>query len=51
MLQPIAQEYNVSAIPTFVFVKNGAEVDKRINANKPKLEAKVAELASAADAV
>jgi thioredoxin 1 len=46
MLQAVAEEYDVTAMPTFVFLKDGAEVDKVVGANKTGLEAKVAELAA-----
>lgn len=50
MLQDVAKQYNVEAMPTFLFLKNGAEECKIVGADKNALEAKVAELASAASA-
>ncbi|XP_078149277.1 thioredoxin H-type-like [Carex rostrata] len=44
----VAKQYNVEAMPTFLFLKNGAEESKIVGADKNALEDKVAELASAA---
>ncbi|RZC66491.1 hypothetical protein C5167_010180 [Papaver somniferum] len=37
-LQVVAQEWKVEAMPTFVFLKGGVEVDRFAGANKTKLE-------------
>ena len=34
-VQEIAQQYSVTAMPTFVFLKGAAEVDRIRGANKP----------------
>lgn len=36
--EDIAMEYNVSSMPTFVFVKNGNKVDEFAGANAGRLE-------------
>lgn len=36
--EDIAMEYNVSSMPTFVFVKNGNKVDEFAGANANKLD-------------
>ena len=41
-LPDVAQEFAVQAMPTFVLVKNGKEVDRVIGAKKDELEKKVA---------
>jgi len=40
-----AQEYNVSAMPTFIFVKNGEVVDRLMGANAARLQEMVLEYA------
>ena len=40
-----AQEYNVSAMPTFIFVKNGEVVDRLMGANAARLKEMVLEYA------
>ncbi|KAK1301059.1 Thioredoxin H2-1 [Acorus calamus] len=42
-LQSVAKEWKVEAVPTFVFVKKGIEVDKVVGANKEELEKKIGE--------
>jgi len=46
----VAKQYNVEAMPTFIFVKDGAEVDKIVGADKNALTTKVTQLASPASA-
>jgi len=46
ILQDVAQEWDVQAIPTFIFIKDGKAVDKFVGANKAELEKKVAALAT-----
>ena len=38
-----AAEYNISAMPTFVFIKKGAKIADMMGANAEKLKAMVAE--------
>ncbi|KAJ0259190.1 Thioredoxin domain-containing protein [Hirschfeldia incana] len=40
-LPDVAKEFNVDAMPTFVLVKNGKEVDRIVGAKKDELEEKV----------
>jgi len=35
-------------MPTFLFIKNGKQIDKLVGANKPELEKKVISYATAA---
>ncbi|KAJ1937141.1 hypothetical protein FBU59_004843 [Linderina macrospora] len=42
----VAQKYRVRAMPTFVFIKNGAKVDELTGANKGGLESKLRSLAA-----
>jgi thioredoxin 1 len=37
----VAQEFKVQAMPTFVLLKNGKEVDKVVGAKKDELKNKV----------
>ncbi|XP_010538107.1 PREDICTED: thioredoxin H5-like [Tarenaya hassleriana] len=37
-LQPVAQNFNVEAMPTFVFMKDGDVVDRVVGADKAMLE-------------
>lgn len=37
----MAQEFQVQAMPTFVLVKNGKEVDRVVGAKKDELEKKI----------
>merc|ERR1711862_797455 len=41
-----AAKYNISAMPTFIFIQKGDVIEKLMGANFPKLEAIVKELAS-----
>lgn len=41
-LQDVSQEFNVDAMPTFVFLKQGKEVDRVVGARKDELEKKIA---------
>jgi thioredoxin 1 len=45
-MQDISQEYDVNAMPTFVFILNGKPVEKLVGANKGELEKKVQHFAS-----
>lgn len=40
-LQEIASEWEVRAMPTFLFIKDGKIVEKIVGANKDELESKV----------
>lgn len=44
--QDIAQKYNVSAMPTFVVIKNGQQVDMMVGASKDKLKELVEKFAA-----
>ena len=48
ILQDVAQEWDVEAMPTFIFIKDGKAVDKVVGAKKDELERKVAALATEA---
>ncbi|KAL3511183.1 hypothetical protein ACH5RR_030584 [Cinchona calisaya] len=37
-LADVAQEFGIDAMPTFVFMKNGKEVDKLVGADREELE-------------
>ncbi|KAK4487793.1 hypothetical protein RD792_005519 [Penstemon davidsonii] len=43
-LKTVAEEYNVDAMPTFVFLKEGKQVDEVVGAKKEDLQAKITEL-------
>jgi len=36
--EDIAMEYNISSMPTFVFIKNGVKVEEFAGANASRLE-------------
>ena len=36
--EEVAQEYNISAMPTFIFFKNGKKIDDFMGANSDKLK-------------
>ena len=40
-LKSIAEKYNVDAMPTFLFLKDGKEVDRVVGANKDELHQKI----------
>ncbi|PWA90624.1 thioredoxin H-type 1 [Artemisia annua] len=40
-LKSVAEEFKVEAMPTFVFLKNGKEVDRMVGANKDELPLKI----------
>ena len=40
-VQQFASKFGVKSIPTFIFFKNGAEVDRLVGANKADLEKKI----------
>jgi len=42
--QDIAMQYDVSAMPTFVFLKGGEVVDRMMGANLPRLKEMLEEL-------
>ncbi|KAJ3674683.1 hypothetical protein LUZ60_005299 [Juncus effusus] len=42
----VAKEYTVEAMPSFVFLKDGAEVDRLVGADKTGLETKITSLAA-----
>ena len=39
-LQDVTSQYEVRAMPTFLFIKDGKQVDKIVGANKDELEKK-----------
>lgn len=41
VMQEVAQEFGVQAMPTFVLLKKGKEVDRVIGGKKDELEKKV----------
>jgi thioredoxin 1 len=43
-LPDVAKEFNVTAMPTFVLVKRGKEIERIIGAKKDELEKKVSKL-------
>nr|ABK24945.1 unknown [Picea sitchensis]ABK25545.1 unknown [Picea sitchensis] len=45
-LRDVAQEWDVEAMPTFIFIRDGRAVDKVVGAKKDDLERKVAALAA-----
>ena len=46
-LQEIAEKFEVTAMPTFVFLKGGNEVHRIVGADKVELGVKVLELSAA----
>jgi len=42
-LQALAQEYQISAMPTLILIKNKVQVGQIVGANLPQLKAKIAE--------
>ena len=46
ILQYVAQQLGVEAMPTFIFIKDGKAVDKVVGAKKDELQRKVAALAT-----
>lgn len=40
-MQKVAQQWKVEAMPTFVLVKRGQEVDRVVGANKDELKKKI----------
>ncbi|KAM3341756.1 Thioredoxin H-type 1 [Capsicum chinense] len=40
-LKTVAEEWNVDAMPTFVFLKDGKEVDRVVGAKKEELQAAI----------
>ncbi|XP_075518887.1 thioredoxin H-type 1-like [Primulina tabacum] len=40
-LKPVAEEFKVEAMPTFVFLKEGLEVDRVVGARKEDLETEI----------
>jgi thioredoxin 1 len=47
ILQAVAEEWNVEAMPTFIFLKDGKLVDKTVGADKDGLPTLVAKHATA----
>ena len=41
LLQDVAQEHKVQAMPTFLLLKQGKEVDRIVGAKKDELEKKI----------
>ncbi|KAI3759167.1 hypothetical protein L6452_06754 [Arctium lappa] len=46
-LESVAQEHSVEAMPTFIFFKNGAQVDKVVGAKKDELLSRIEKHAAA----
>lgn len=46
-MQSVAEDWAVEAMPTFIFIKEGAVVDKVVGANKDDLQMKIAKHATA----
>jgi len=40
-MQDVASEFGVEAMPTFVFMKKGKEVDRLVGSNKAELKEKI----------
>ncbi|XP_057766042.1 thioredoxin H-type 1-like [Salvia miltiorrhiza] len=47
-LKTVAQEYNIEAMPSFLFIKEGKEIDRVVGARKEDLLAKVTQHGGAA---
>jgi len=47
-LRELSETWNVQAMPTFVFIKNGKQIDTLVGADKSELEKKVKSYATAA---
>uniref|UniRef100_A0A0D6R8H2 Thioredoxin domain-containing protein n=2 Tax=Araucaria cunninghamii TaxID=56994 RepID=A0A0D6R8H2_ARACU len=47
-MNDLTATWDVRAMPTFVFLKDGKQIDKLVGANKPELEKKVINYATAA---
>jgi len=45
-VQDVASEWDIRAMPTFLFIKDGKQVDNIVGANKVELEKKVQHYAS-----
>ncbi len=45
-VQDVASEWDIRAMPTFLFIKDGKQVDKIVGANKDELDKKVQHYAS-----
>lgn len=39
-MQDVAAEYRVVSMPTFLFIRDGQEIDRVVGADKPELERK-----------
>ncbi|KAL6880081.1 hypothetical protein ACP4OV_011646 [Aristida adscensionis] len=46
-LEDVAKEYNIEAMPTFLFIKNGEKVHTVVGARKEELQSKIEEHATA----
>lgn len=47
-VQELSTSWDIKATPTFVFLKDGRQVDKLVGGNKPELQKKVAAVAQLA---
>jgi thioredoxin 1 len=45
-VQDVTSEWDIRAMPTFLFIKDGKQVDKIVGANKEELDKKVQHYAS-----
>ncbi len=45
-VQDVTAEWDIRAMPTFLFIKDGKQVDNIVGANKVELEKKVQQYAS-----
>ncbi len=46
LVQDVMAEWDVHAMPTFLFIKDGKQIDKIVGANKEELDKKVQHFAS-----
>lgn len=47
-VQELSTSWDINATPTFVFLKDGRQIDKLVGGNKPELQKKVAAVAQLA---
>lgn len=41
LVQDVTTEWEIRAMPTFLFINNGKQIDKVVGANKDELEKKI----------
>ncbi|KAF8091839.1 hypothetical protein N665_0433s0008 [Sinapis alba] len=49
-LATVAKDFEVEAMPTFIYMKGGVQVDKVVGASKPEIEAKLLQHSQVASA-